>query len=238
MKNSSFILLAAATLCSFSSCKKVEGEGPVETESRSVSNFSGIAANIGGTVYFSQAPEFKVELSAQRNMLNLIETDKAGNDLILKFKNGVNVGHHTDIRVHISAPSLENLQLNGSGKVHVTGDFVANQFNAALNGSGNLLIDNLRINDLLTSGVNGSGNIRVLAGTVDTENVKIIGSGNVDLSAVKATTSIAKISGSGTIKLNVVKNLDVTVSGSGNVFYYGNPVINTHIFGTGRVVRL
>ena len=232
------MLLAAATLCSFSSCKKVEGEGPVETESRSVNNFSGIAASIGCDVYFKQAPEFKVELSAQRNMLNLIETYRSGNDLILKFRNGVNVGHHTDIRVNISAPSLENLQLNGSGNVHVTGDFVANQFNAALNGSGNLLIDNLRINDLLTSGVNGSGNISVLAGTVDTENVKISGSGNVDLSAVKATTSIAQISGSGTTKLNVAKNLDVTVSGSGNVFYYGNPVINTHISGTGKVVRL
>ena len=238
MKSLSIMLLGAATLCAFSSCEKIAGEGPVETESRSVNNFSGIATNIDCIVYFKQSPEFNVEISAQRNMLNLIETYNSGNDLILKFKNGVKVGHHTDISVYISAPSVENLQLNGSGDVHFKGDFTGNQFNAALSGSGNLIIDHLQIKDALTASVSSSGNVRVLAGTVNTESVKISGSGNVDLLAVKATAALAKINGSGTLKVNVTQKLDVTVSGSGNVFYYGNPVINSHISGSGRVVRL
>jgi hypothetical protein len=238
MKKLTIILMTAAAMCSLSSCKKVEGEGPVETENRSVNNFSDISSNISGTVFFTQAPDFKVELIAQRNILNLIETYKSGNDLILKFKNNVNVSNHTEIKINISAPTLESIGLNGSGNVKVVGNFDVPQFSAIISGSGNLLIDELKITNGLTANISGSGSIKVLAGNVNTEYVKVSGSGLIDLSAVNGVSASAIISGSGTAKVNVTQKLDATISGSGNVFYYGAPIINSHISGSGRLVHL
>ena len=232
------MLLAAATMYSFSSCKKVVGEGPVDTENRQLNNFSGISANIGNTIYFSQAPEYKVEIIAQRNILNLIETYNSGNDLILKFKNNVNISNHTEMRVNISAPSLERVHLSGSGNVNFTGNFVASKLSATISGSGNLTIDQVQLADVLTVGLSGSGNIKVLDGMVTTEKITVSGSGFIDLSAVKASSGNVKISGSGAAKVNLTHTLDATIAGSGNIFYFNNPVINAHISGSGRVVRL
>jgi Putative auto-transporter adhesin, head GIN domain len=238
MKKLSIMFLAAAAMCSFSSCKKVVGEGPIETENRSINNFSGISSNIGCTVFFTQAPEFKVELNAQRNILNLIETYKNGNDLILKFKNNVNISNHAEIKININAPSLESIRLNGSGNVKVSGNFEANQFNTTISGSGNLVIDDLKITNGLTANISGSGSFSVLAGKANSENVKVSGSGFIDLSAVRTTTANVIISGSGIAKVNVTQKLDATISGSGNIYYYGDPILNAHISGSGRVVRL
>jgi hypothetical protein len=37
--------------------------------------------------------------------------------------------------------------------------------------------------------------------------------------------------------VNVSHDLDVTISGSGSVFYKGNPEIDTHISGSGKIVH-
>jgi hypothetical protein len=40
------------------------------------------------------------------------------------------------------------------------------------------------------------------------------------------------------MKVNLSKSLDADISGSGSVFYKGNPVISTHISGSGNVKPL
>jgi hypothetical protein len=237
MKKVTIMLLAAATMLSCSSCRKVTGEGPVETENRSLISFSGISSNIGCNINFSQAPAYKIEIRAQRNIINLLETYKSGNDLILKFKNKVSIKNYTDITINISSPTLENLLLSGSGNVHVTGNFEATRFNTQISGSGNLSIDHLQVAETLTSGISGSGNIRVMAGMSKAANMVVSGSGSIDLSGVSTNAAIVKIAGSGTAKVNATQALDATIAGSGNIYYFNNPQVNVHISGSGKVVR-
>lgn len=238
MKKIIVMLTVAFAMLSSSSCKKVVGEGPVQTEDRVVTNFSGLTTSIAGKINFTQAPNYKVQIQAQQNILNIIETYKTGNELILKFKNNVNVSSHSDITVNISAPSLESVQLSGAANVNVTGDFVSTNFNAGVSGSGNLTIDSLKIATAITARVSGSGNIKVFRGIAKTENVLVSGSGNIDLFAIIAERAEAKISGSGNAKLHATQTLDATISGSGNVYYFGNPTVITHISGSGKVVRM
>lgn len=238
MKKIMIMLTAAATMLSFSSCKKVVGEGPLETEDRTITNFTGLSTSIAGTINYTQAPFYKVQIQAQRNILNILESYKVGNELILKFRNNVNVTSHSNITVNISAPSLESLQLSGAANVNVTGNFVSNNFSTNVSGSGNLTVDNLQITAVLTARVSGSGNIKVFTGTATIGNVFVSGSGNIDLSAIKTLGAEAKISGSGSAKVNVTQTLDATISGSGNVFYWDNPVVTTHISGSGKAVKM
>ncbi|MGC4102676.1 head GIN domain-containing protein [Ferruginibacter sp.] len=238
MKNIVVLAAVLMSIFSFSSCRKVVGEGPVQTEDRIVNNFTGISTSISGKIYFKQSATYRVQLAAQQNILDVIETYRSGNVLIIKFRNDVNVRSHSDIVVNISAPSLESLNLSGSADVNVTGDLSSNDFNATLSGSGNLTIDSMKLTNQLSAAVSGSGFIKLFSGNAKTVNTAVSGSGYIDLSAVNADNGIAKISGSGTTKVKVQQTLDASISGSGDIYYFGNPTVTTHISGSGKVIKL
>ena len=117
MKNRS-VLFAFIILVIGSSCKKTIGEGATVTEQRSTGNFTGIELSIPATVNFSQAPNFKVEISAQQNILNIIQTYVVGNTLIIKVKDKKKLGRHDAITATITAPSLNALRVAGSGNIN------------------------------------------------------------------------------------------------------------------------
>src|SRR5215212_10643303 len=112
MKKISLVMLAAIFVV-FNSCEKVNGDGPVVTEARNIVNFSGIDLRISADVYFKQDPNYKVEISAQRNILQVMETYVSGNRLVIKFKNDVRVRTHDPVMVIISAPTVNSLRISG-----------------------------------------------------------------------------------------------------------------------------
>ena len=85
------ILFSTAILLFFSSCEKVTGEGDLRTETRTTGNFTGIEAKVSGNLYYVQGNENKIELTAQQNILNVIETPIINNKLVVRFKNDVRV---------------------------------------------------------------------------------------------------------------------------------------------------
>jgi Putative auto-transporter adhesin, head GIN domain len=238
MKKSILIATAVISVWSFSSCRKVTGEGPLEIADRSVSNFSTLSSAISGNVYFTQSAQYKVRVQAQRNILDVIETYTAGSELIVKFRNNVNVRSHDQITVWISAPQIDGLRVSGPGNVTVTGNFTPVRFNAAVSGSGSLAIDSLKIADALTTAVSGSGSLKIIQGQAKTADVFVSGSGSNDISGVKTDKADVHISGSGNAKVYPLQTLEAHISGSGNVFYFGNPVIQSHISGSGAVIKM
>lgn len=238
MKKTILIATAVISTFLFSSCRKVTGEGPLEISNRAVNNFSSLSVGISGTIYFTQAAQHSVKIEAQRNILDVIETYTVGNELIIKFRNNVNVRSHDKITVWISAPSLNGLHLSGAATMNVTGDLTSSNFNTAVSGSGSLTIDSLKITDKLTTAVSGSGSLKILSGFCKTENVSVSGSGSNDLRGIKTERADVHISGSGSARVFPSQVLDAHISGSGNIYYLGNPVIYTHISGSGGVIRM
>lgn len=238
MKKTILIATAIISAFLFSSCRKVTGEGPLEISDRAVNSFSSLSVGISGTIYFTQAAQYSVKIEAQRNILDVIETYTVGSELILKFRNNVNVRSHDKITVWISAPSLTGLRLSGAATMNVTGNLTPANFNAAVSGSGSLTIDSLKVADKLSSTVSGSGSLKILSGFSKTEEVFVSGSGSNDLRGVKTDRADVHISGSGSARVFPSQVLDAHISGSGNVYYLGNPVIYTHISGSGGVIRM
>ena len=238
MKKITIMLAAAASLFMFPSCRKVTGEGPVQSEFRSVGNFSGLSSAIGCTVNYTIAPEYKIELVAQRNILDVLETSRVGGHLLVNVKPGVIVKNDEDIVINISAPTASYLHQSGSGTLRVSGDLVASNMDMGVSGSGSIFADRLTISNKMDAAVSGSGSIHVKEGTVAEENVRISGSGNVRLAGVNAAKGVVIISGSGNAQLNLSQSLNATISGSGSVFYHGSPQVSTHISGSGKVVPM
>src|SRR4051812_1093689 len=114
-----FIFLALPLL--FSACKKVEGDGPVVTQTRGVTGFSGIDLRVQADVYFKQDSVYKLEVSAQQNILDVLETYVSNGSLVVKFKNDVRVRSYDPVRVTVSGPALSSVRLSGSGNVNATG---------------------------------------------------------------------------------------------------------------------
>ena len=230
------VALLVAGLFIFPSCKKIVGEGPVVTETRSVGSFTGISFETAGKVNFTIGPKLPVELTAQRNILDVLQTNIVNGVLHIDFKDNVRVKDYEEIIVNITAPSADYLRLSGSGDMNVHGVLATNGLTMILSGSGNIYVQTAIIADKIKAKVSGSGSISVLNGSAINEDVDISGSGNVELGGVTAQNATTHTSGSGDVKLSVSKNLDVHISGSGSVYYHGNPVISTHISGSGRVI--
>jgi len=229
------MLAAAAALLTATSCRKVIGEGDLQTETRNIADFSGVSASIGGKIYYKIDPVYKVEITAQRNILDVIQATKINGHLLLKVKDGVRIKSSEEIIVNISAPTADYFHVSGTGDVMVTGNINATDIDMSISGTGNLTVSAVSIGNKMKAAISGTGNINVLAGSAKNEELKISGTGKLLLEAVAAENAETKISGSGDIRINVSQRLDATISGSGSVYYHGNPLISTDISGSGRV---
>ncbi len=238
MKKLFIMLAAAAALFMFPSCEKIKGEGPLRTESRAVTNFSGVDAGVSGRINYTIDPVYKVEITAQRNILDVIETFNESGYLRIKIKNGKQIKTNEDIVINISAPSADYLHLSGSGNLSLTGTVVATNINMKVSGSGSIALSNVAVTEKIRANISGSGNIQTQGGTAKDLDLKISGSGKIILDGVAAEKAVTNISGSGDIYVKLSQLLDATISGSGSVYYRGNPQVITHISGSGKIMPL
>ncbi len=221
----------------FQSCRKINGVGPTVSKNYNVSNFTSIDAGLDADVYYTQDSFFNVEIQAQQNVLDIIETPVVGSELRLQFEKYKNVWKHDRITVHITAPYLTGLGINGSGKIIVDKPITSNSMSLNVNGSGSINVASYT-GQSLTGKISGSGSMSVRGGSVSYEALRISGSGDMDLLGLSAISVSAEISGSGSATVRVSDNLDVRISGSGSVYYSGNPSVQTEISGSGKVRKL
>lgn len=217
------------------SCEKVVGTGPVITEQRNVTGFTGVSVSMSGRVNYSIGPVYKVEVQAQQNILNVLETYRDNNELVVKTKPGVWVKPSESITVNITAPDLNYVNLDGSANVYITGNVVAPVCTFRISGSGNINADSIKVANQLTATLSGSGDVKVLKGTANNMQLKTSGSGKIDMGNVVANKATTDINGSGSMWLHVLQELNVDISGSGSVYYHGNPIISARVSGSGKV---
>jgi hypothetical protein len=193
-------------------------------------------------------------VEADENLMNLIITRVSGGELIIETRHGDCIRSSENIRITVTVPDLNHIDLNGSGIIWC--DTLSTQnLEVDLDGSGtiqcvSLLVPTLEM-DMSGSGkieadgtftdvhtmIDGSGDV-ILYGESQTTDLNISGSGMISAGELFTGTCHATITGSGTIYTWVKDLLEVDISGSGIVYYYGDaPVVNTHITGSGQVIK-
>lgn len=218
----------------FSSCDKVDGEGPLVAEPRNVRGFSAIRSEIDGDVYVTQGSSYRVTVEAQHNILDMIETNMRSGELSIYFNNHKKLGRHSRITVYVSCPDINGLAVNGSGYLTTTTPVSAEYVDMQVWGSGGIFVPDLNTHELHAF-VSGSGSIES-NGVADYESLEISGSGQIDLLYMLTPEAETMTSGSGDMKVNVSELLNAQISGSGNVYYKGRPHVNAHVSGSGRVL--
>jgi predicted small secreted protein len=238
MKNTLVCVIMLILASGLSSCDKVKGKGEVVSQLRTVTGYTGLDLSISATIYFTTDSVYYMEVRAQQNILDVLETTVGSNNTLeINFKKGVIIGKHEPIILFIAAPDVRGFDVSGSGELFVNNPLISDFVDMNISGSGNISVFQMNANELIAT-ISGSGNIDVNTGVVNQEQLQISGSGNIDLVGIESDTTSVNISGSGNASVWATSLLDVTITGSGNVYYTGNPIIQTHISGSGSVIRL
>ena len=204
----------ALFLLLLSGCIKeyVSGSGQILSENRTfVGNFSEIEVKGSVDVQIKQGDSLKIVAKDYENLLPYLSTRVVGNTLIIDYTEAW--VHHSKGEVTVTMPRLTSLDVSGSSHIGTIGNFNFNDLSIKVSGSGDLF----------------------LAGSAKKKNIKVSGSGDIRAFELPTDTVNMVISGSGTAQLNVKKILDVTISGSGDLVYKGDPSVSSRVTGSGKV---
>jgi hypothetical protein len=210
----------------------VNGKGSTESEEYQVSNFTGVQMNLAADVYLMQGSEQQVVIEAQPNILD--EMDLKVRNGILEIDTRDCIRDHKQIRVFVTLPMLEYLNLAGSGDIVTENDFVVEDLDINLDGSGDMDLS-IEAEDVNID-IDGSGSIE-LFGSGTALDVRIDGSGDIKAFDFPVDDCSVNVEGSGDSRVYPRDFLNVRIDGSGNVYYKGNPDIDLTINGSGDVIN-
>lgn len=209
--------------------------------------FKGIYVNSNYTVYLKQTNKQEVTVEALTEIFSVSE---------IKVENGilmVNVDRKPDspnksiwqkiddiklnptMKLYVSVKNLNDLQVNGNGKIISENSIAADYINLGVSGGGSMDVD-LKGNTIKAE-LSGSG-LMTVKGYATSIDAVVSGSGTLNGYSCALETAKAKVSGSGLCQLNVSNNIDALVLGNGQVKHKGNTKsAQKKIYGSGTIER-
>lgn len=219
--------------------KSVQGNGNVKKETRQVTDFSSLSSHGSIDVKIAYGNSNSIQVEADENLLQYIETTVENGKLVIKPKSNMNLKSQSKMTVYVSMTKINSLQESGSGDITGDGAFENDgKTDMTVAGSGNIKLSSGTFNDLSLF-VSGSGSIDLESGTAKDITASVSGSGNINCSNISSENVNAKISGSGNVRVMASKSIDAAISGSGNVFYKGDARnVNTKVAGSGKAIKM
>jgi Putative auto-transporter adhesin, head GIN domain len=187
-----------------------DGSGVSVTDPRDVASFSTVELAGANTVTIHVGPQPSVVVTGDDNLVDRVTTVVEEDRLVID--NTGSFSTTASMRVDVTVPSLDAVDLSGAGTVTVDG-ITGSEFTAELGGSGTLLV----------------------TGTAERSTAVLAGTGTLDLGDLVATDASAELPGTGTIRVNATSTLDASLTGTGTIFYRGDPTVKVHNTGTGTV---
>lgn len=223
---------ASSTLITVVKSKKAAAD-----ETRKVSGFTGISSSGSYHVIITMGTTESLRLEGDADHISEIETVVESGTL--KIRNNKKSGSWTSrtgkINIYITAKSLKNLTLSGSGDMNVKGLVKSTDISTTLGGSGNISLTLEATNYAAT--ISGSGEIKA-SGKTENARINVSGSGDFEGNGLRTNVTSAKVSGSGNIFINADKALEAAMSGSGNIRYSGSAAVKASKSGSGRISKL
>jgi hypothetical protein len=212
-----------------------------------VAEFKSIYVNSNYTVYLKQTNKQEVTVEALTEIFSLTDI-KVENGILL-----INVERKPDnpnksiwakiddiklnptMKLYISVKNINDLQVNGGGKIISENSIAASTINLAVNGAGSMDVDIK--GETVKAEVSGSGSLS-LRGYATNIDAVVSGTGSINGFNCPLETAKVKVTGSGLCELNVTSNIDATVLGSGQVKHKGNTkTAQKKVYGSGLVDR-
>jgi len=207
-----------------------------QSEKRKVESFHAISMGVPGDLYITQGNQLSLEVKGDPDDLEDLVTEVRNQTLVIKYdRSGWNFGRDR-VTIYVTTPEISEISLGGSGKVISENVLQSDELELDVSGSGKM---ELQVEaDKIDASISGSGNI-TFSGEADEVQLTISGSGNLDGEDLMADRYHVRISGSGRSRIYVGDELEAEISGSGSVYYKGDPDrVISNVSGSGRVRKL
>ena len=169
MKRNILIIAAAIISMTLNACtinvdgekfggKTIKGDGNVVTRNYDMTDFNSISTSLSATVNFNIADHYSCTVSVDENLFDHLDIKVKDNELLMgKQKEDKNTQlKATQFVIEVTAPSLESINLAGSGTFNALSPLNGEELEVNLAGSGDI---KARVNGKLTYGIFGSGDI-------------------------------------------------------------------------------
>ncbi len=207
--------------------------GPVSQRSFAAGEFQSVRSQGAYDVIITVGGPASVRAEGSARALERLEIEVENGALkIGTRREGWSMRHHGNVTVHVTTPSLNGAQIEGSGDMRI--DRVeAPAFAASISGSGDMEVASLQARQARFS-IAGSGDISA-AGAAEEVDISIAGSGDVELGALEARRASVSVAGSGDISLRASESVGGSIMGSGSLRVQGNARCSVSKMGSGEI---
>ena len=236
------LLLALAVIafvtssCRYGFGKKVSGNGTIQSEEHTVTNFKNVLVSGGMDVSIAQGDVKPVKIETDANLLQYVEVVQQGDDLVIREKKGFNLDPSNKIKVYVTTPVYHSIQLSGAGNIVSEGKITnADDMEIDISGAGDVKMD-LKA-PAVKANLSGAGSITLKGDTKDLD-VSLSGAGSAHCFDLLSENSKVRVSGVGDADVYASVSINAHVSGVGSVKYKGGASnVSQHVSGVGSVSK-
>lgn len=218
----------------------------MKTETREIEQFSKIKFKDFGTLILTQGERESLTIEAEESIIDGLIAEVRGDSLVLGLDedwlnrigsliSSIFSSSKAEVIYRLTFVSLEKISISGKCSLNCAA-IDAEDLKINVSGLGNLEFSQLAC-DNLNVNISGRGEFDA-AGSVQRQEVHISGSGEYQAPGLACQSARIVISGQGNATVRVAEDLDVNISGLGQVNYYGQPTIRQVISGVGKLKHL
>jgi Putative auto-transporter adhesin, head GIN domain len=138
------------------------------------------------------------------------------------------------VRVTVTYRDVDAIALSGAVRLTASG-LQTRALSIAASGGSSVRLDGLST-ELLR--ISGDGALKArLAGEATEQRVSISGAAEYEAQDLASERARIDVSGVGHVVVRVAQTLNASISGAGSIEYYGDPKVEQHVSGVGRVKR-
>lgn len=216
------LALGAAALtvagCGVIAFQGIEGSGNVVKESRDVAEFSEMKVSNNIEVDYTVGDEVALDVEADDNLMEILTTEVKGGVLVIKTEK--NYESSDTIRVVVTGPSLEKLDVSGASQVKVSGQ-EADRFDVSASGASEVEI--VGRSGKVTAEASGASKVNFDGFDGETLTVEVSGA-----SSVKGGEFVmisGELSGASQLDSKATGEVDMELSGASQGEIAGSPKV-------------
>ncbi len=216
------VLLVSGLLlqaCYVGSTNVVRGDGQVLAKTHRLENFRHIDIQGMFDIQVSRGDDTSVVLETDENLHELTSIEVRDNTLFIWTEKDV-VIRPTKMELKITFAQLDEIHIGGACKLHAAETLIADRLQLQVSGAADIDLD-LNVTDLITS-ISGAANIQ-LAGIASSHHISLSGASNMRAESLRTEQTNIRVSGAGSAHVFATEKLHASLSGVGNIRYYGNP---------------
>ncbi|HEB30898.1 MAG TPA: DUF2807 domain-containing protein [Spirochaetes bacterium] len=219
-------------------------KGGIVSETREVKGFERVVMRDYGELVITQGEKESLTVEAEPGIIEKIRTEVRGGNLDISI--GASwlrkIGHAFTssisgswIKYSLTVKKLTGLEVLGAARVSVT-KIKTERFSLVLGGAGYIKVESLEAKQLDVD-MRGAGKVE-LTGKASEQNIIMGGAGGYVAPKLESAKANVDLRGAGIANVWVTKDLEVTITGVGNVKYYGAPAIKQKITGLGKLTPM